>query len=328
MKMRHSLLALVAVGLLNFGCSSSSDDDSEGTKTPAEVPAGGATPPAGAAGTSDETWSKDFAGNTGKGFIDGMMGGLSGKTVATDMKDKGNAGGDATGLTLRTEEECKPTTVSGSEADADADGIPDDLVQTYDCNTTKEGATTKVTGGLGSKDKNPASKAGGYTYEITNFAYSVEADMEGIKFTTKGTIASKFDVTVEGSTFTAKEKSTITSESTGILGSGAIKTSSNTDTTVVYVADEDGNDDPFDKGTIKSVDGTINTKSEGTAAFDITVGIKAENLVKGTCESGFTSGTISFIDGSGNATTATFKDCAATWTRNGAAITPTASIAG
>lgn len=317
MKMRHSLLALVAVGLMSFGCSSSDDSD-DTTKTEGEK--GTATPPTGAAGGSDKAWSESFAGTGGEGrsFVDDLMNNISGK-ASTELPVDTGAGA----LTTLRAEDCKPTITDGSETDADSDGIPDSLSQNYNCAITEEGGAYTLKGDVTITDKNPASKAGGYKYEMKNLNLEMSFDLGGTQFSSKTTMNGTVDVSVDGNKFTAVQDTSSTSEASAVLGQGGSTTSGINKTTIVYTADEDGNDDPFDKGTINSVTGTIKTTSTNPA-FDITVGVKAEDLVKGTCEASFTSGSISFIDGLGNDTKATFKDCAATWSRNGTAITPSA----
>lgn len=313
MKLRHSLVALVAVGVIHFGCSSSDDNKdttATGEKGTAEVPEG-------ATGVTDKAWSETFASEDGEGgqFVNGLMDDVSGKNIGTDIADMGSVG-----TTLRAED-CQPTITAGSTTDADSDGIPDALTQTYNCDFSQEGSETTITGTVDVKDKDAASKAGGYKYTVTDFKFAIEFTAEGMSFSSSGTMNGTMEVTVDGNTFTVEQDSTSTTNSSGILGQAAVKTTNATKTKTVYEADEDGNEDPFDKGTIKSIAGTIHSKSEGTPAFEVTVGVKGADLVKGSCESGFESGSVSFIDGNGNETKATFgSDCTVTWTRNGAGI--------
>lgn len=316
MKLRHSLLALVAIGVIHFGCSSSDDDKSDTTSTTGEK--GTAEVPTGASGVTDKDWSTKFAAEDGEGqtFIDGLMPGISGKDLSTDVDNIGSL--DETTLRSST---CEPIVLSGSLADTDLDGIPDNMGHKYDCTVTQDNTKMTIKGTIEIQDKDNASKAGGYKQTISDLVYMFEYSIDGATIKSTSTVNGTFEVTVDGNTFTAKEDSTTTTDTPSIFGQPIVKTTNQTKSTFVYAADEDGNDDPFDKGTIKSISGTIHTKSEGTPVFDVTVGIKGVDLVKSSCQTGFESGSISFIDGNGNETKATFgSNCKATWTRNGANI--------
>lgn len=196
---------------------------------------------------------------------------------------------------------------TGSDVDADKDGIPASSVISFDCSSSENGFSYSYKGKITFADNNDADPKSGYSVKIEN--YEISFNNKGDIF--KLSMNLDFSMIVTATSYTAKY--TFDFETSGTDASGKI----GFDYTYTYTPDNAA--DPFAAGTL-SFTGNM-TFTEGSDTVSLTSSSTGVHFSE-SCKTGFDSGTVNYADNAGNTLKVTFNACdKVTVSYNGSAVT-------
>lgn len=321
----HLHLALLCTGLLSVACNKSDDSNSASSSTP---PLG--ERPTAASGTMPKEQAAEFIASSSGELATTAMSSVNGSGIATITSTLGSMPSTPTalkamkqaGIQLKAEDPhaCEPTVISGSTTDTDSDYIFDEYSAKLECNVAAEYATLTASGTISIQDKEPTVPFTGFAAAIDDYRYNIELKGDGATSTISSSMSAAFESSVDGLVHTAKaDLDTIfeakTAEQNATVAYGTFFDSK-------WTAEDDGNDTPFDKGTMNTITGFIKVNvvsPDATQQFALAV--EGTDLVRSSCtDEGFDSGTMTLTDGAGNKMVGTFSACSSTWTYNGEAL--------
>lgn len=211
----------------------------------------------------------------------------------------------AAGRLSPQQEEC--TTVTGSETDADNDGIPVNLTLIADCDITYEGGRIIFKGSIRVQDKDDSNPASGYSVVYDNYELTVTSEGE----TASIKIDMNFDLTISGSVYRADYDFDLSVSSPE--GSGRIAF----DYVISYTPDNAA--DPFAAGTFV-FDGSLQYSGDGE---NYSMRTSSAGLHYSATCGDFDSGSSRYQDNAGNTVAVTYNSCGnVTVTYNGSPLSP------